>query len=120
MHTKKGTSGTKVSGPAALTPQWVYDALMEIIEPDLMTKNLPNLETMVDGETAQEKTERFKSYTEAFKLLDECLDELEPQIKEMCALGMHDIKHMEKQTANANTRDMLASVGSLLDFFPAT
>jgi hypothetical protein len=40
MHTKKRTTKSAVIEPNYESPQWIYDTLMEEIEPDLMSANI--------------------------------------------------------------------------------
>lgn len=76
MNIKKGTATAAVAEPEYLSAQWVYDTLMEEIEPDLMTANILKLDETYAGETEAEKMDRMDRYEVAFTILDECLEDL--------------------------------------------
>lgn len=48
------------------TGQEVYDAIMETVEPELVTDNLDALDAPYEGETADERKSRYERYSKAF------------------------------------------------------
>lgn len=72
MHTQTVTGAT--ADP--LSPQWIYDTLMEQIEPDLTSANIQRADELYPEETPDEKTARYERYELAFILLNECLEDL--------------------------------------------
>lgn len=76
MHTKNPPGGSAVAEPEELSPQWIYDVLMQEIEPDLTSANIKTLDERYAGESAGDKQARYERYEYAFILLDECLEDL--------------------------------------------
>jgi hypothetical protein len=54
----------------------LYDFFMNLIEPDLMTANLPVLDDAYAGETAEERSERYAHYKAAFATCEEVIQAL--------------------------------------------
>ncbi len=110
-HTQTTQAQTEFS------PEWLYDSLMEQIEPELMSATIETLEKKYANETEKEKEARALRYEEAFKLYDECLAELDWVIAE-------DAKFIKKEM-EAVVRSMEAderkadeqTAESLLDSF---
>lgn len=85
MKTNKGQQSTALAEPDYLSPQWYYDTLMEQIEPELMTANVPYLELMYKDDTPEQREERLQRYKDAFELFGECLQDLEEDAKIECS-----------------------------------
>lgn len=85
MHKNKKQQLSALAEPDYLSPQWYYDTLMEQIEPELMTENVPYLELMYANDTAEEREERLQRYKDAFELFGECLQDLEEEAKIECS-----------------------------------
>lgn len=60
-----------------LSPEWLYDTLMEKIDPDLTLANIGKLDEKYNGETPEQKKERELRYVASFAIYDECLQELD-------------------------------------------
>lgn len=73
MHNKHTAA---VAEPEVLSPQWIYDVLMEVIEPDLTSANIKTADEKYAGETEDDKVARYERYQLAFDILDECLEDL--------------------------------------------
>ena len=58
------------------SPEWLYDMMMGVIEPDLMIENCKHLDEKYAGETEEERRIRMEHYAMAFVLYEECLEEL--------------------------------------------
>lgn len=66
--------GTQTHTP--LSAAWLYDELMQHIEPDLLSSNVSSLDAVHAGESAEERAERLNRYVVAFRIFGECLEEL--------------------------------------------
>lgn len=69
------------SSSAVLSPQWVYDTLMESIEPELMSDSIGKLDEKYEGEDEGDRAARMGRYHLAFMILDECLDDIATDMK---------------------------------------
>lgn len=74
----KHTLATKgaTEPPAALSAEWVYDTLMQEIEPDLTTGSIRTLDTKYAGESPEEREIRMERYTLAFEVFEQALVEV--------------------------------------------
>ncbi len=74
---------------ALLTPQELYDAMMQVIEPDLMTENVRTLDAKYAGETPVERRERFYHYAVSLDICRNAIErfgnELEEDMKDLIA-----------------------------------
>lgn len=68
----------------------IYDRIMDDIEPDLVTANLPEIDSKYEGETDKEKKTRYKRYEAAFA-------EYEKRFKEWMA-------HLKRQFEQARKK----------------
>lgn len=89
------------------SPEWLYDALMEIIEPELMIGNVREADEKHKEETAQERARRYAHYEECFGTYDDCLKDLE----EFWTEGAAEIKkavqdHATKETKQSESKIM--------------
>ncbi len=62
--------------PQALGPEAVYDIVMGLIEPDLMSAQLPLLTEKYAKETPEETIARMERYDRAFALFDKAIADL--------------------------------------------
>jgi hypothetical protein len=70
-------------GDEGKPPSFLYDALMEQIEPELTTERIAKLDEMYVGETEEEKKERGEYYKECFGLFSEMWEEFIQECEEM-------------------------------------
>ncbi len=98
MHTQTKTPTAAVLEPEYLSAQWVYDVLMQEIEPDLVTDNLSRLDQIYSDETDVERTIRMERYQQAFEVLQECLEDLKTDCK-------MDVLHLQKEMNNVAHED---------------
>ncbi len=64
-----------------LSSQEMYDLLMEQIEPDLTSANIQSLDEKYADESAEDRRARLESYTIAFEIFKEALDDLEAEVQ---------------------------------------
>jgi hypothetical protein len=91
--------------PDYLSPEWVFDALMEHINPDLTIANRSKLQDRYPGESDEDRKARFEQYELAFLVLNECLADLECESAldamllkaQMSAIASHDEHQKEEQ-----------------------
>lgn len=62
--------------PQAIQPDLLkfYDSLMSGIEPELMSENIDIADMIHDGETAQERADRYKHYEQSFAVFEKRFD----------------------------------------------
>lgn len=63
-------------------PQAYFDALMETIDPDLTSDNVPFLETRYAGESQEQRAKRMERYRAALDVCDELIRQLGAAAKE--------------------------------------
>lgn len=76
----------------------LYDFFMNLIEPDLVTTNLPVLDEAYDGETKEQHDERYAQYQIAFSVCEEVIQALFDETKNFSknlAKKMDDIVNTE-------------------------
>lgn len=104
MNKKQTSSSAQVLEPL-YTPEWLYDTLMIEIEPDLTIENSKKLDGKYAGESEQDRIVRMEQYAAAFIIFDECLDELDLEMRVM----MEEVKiAMENEILDEDTRAMNA------------
>ncbi len=59
-------SSGALAKPVIPSPDALYDEIMGTIEPELLTVNLPNLDTLFAADTPAEKMKRGERYNKAF------------------------------------------------------
>ena len=64
---KKGEEGAYPSA------QWLYDELMQWIEPDLCSASITHLDDPYPGESAEDRKARYERYTVAFFAFEDAL-----------------------------------------------
>lgn len=64
------------SAPAFPSAAWLYDELMQHIEPELTSAELPLLPEKYKNETPEENRERMKRYAFAFCVLEDSIEDL--------------------------------------------
>lgn len=115
MNKHKKQQQTAVAEPDYLSPQWYYDTLMEQIEPELMTANVPYLELMYKDDTPEQREERLQRYKDAFVLFGECLQDLEDDAKIECS----ELKKMMIAAAegegNEESKDAIEEIENKID-----
>ena len=67
-------AATALVPPKILSGKEVYDALMQEIEPELISDNIPKLKEQYKNETPEEWQKRKKKYNDAFAKLYEKYD----------------------------------------------
>lgn len=93
----------------------VYDKLMAEIEPDLMTDAMPHLAEKYEGETEEERTERFARYEKAFEKYEEVFDAWIGGLKQKYEVARRDLmKKAEKKTIKKEAA-MLQELEASLD-----
>ena len=55
---------------------WIYNVIMEQIEPDLLSDRIPTLPEKYKNESVQEKKTRMHAYAQAFKIFEEVFKEM--------------------------------------------
>ncbi|MDD5026203.1 MAG: hypothetical protein PHH13_02380 [Candidatus Peribacteraceae bacterium] len=61
---------------AAMKEGWLYDAIMEVLEPELMSQSIETLDGTYRSESAEAHTERMARYDRAFATFDDVLTSL--------------------------------------------
>lgn len=109
-HTKTATAHPYLS------PEWLYDTLMEQIDPDLTLENIKMLDEKYKGETAEQKEQRNLRYQASFEIYDECLEELDwvlaedaKTVKEEMALFADAFEAHDKTTDEKRMNDSIDS-----------
>lgn len=108
MHTNNGSVTASAVQSEVMSPLWVYDTLMETIEPDLMSTNIQTLDEKYAHETPEKRTKRMERYVASFEIFDECLADLADEfdatawaiMKEMNAVA---VEESDKEDKNAIT-----------------
>lgn len=59
---------------------WLYDELMQYIEPELVSTTIGTLDELYKGESPAERKARMEQYAAAFFIFDECLKDLEESL----------------------------------------
>lgn len=83
---------TSQKDPPALSPQWLYDTLMEVIESDLTSENILKLDDTYKNESNEDREVRMERYEWAFALLDECLLDIQEDMKNDALTIQHAMK----------------------------
>lgn len=115
MHIQNPTGGGAVAEPEEWSPEWIYDALMEQIEPDLMTTNVRTLDERYAGESPDDKAARYERYQLALMVMDECLEDLMMDMHFDVLELKHALTQMAKQENREEERDAIADVERQLD-----
>ncbi len=71
--------------------KYIYDLLMADIEPELVTANMPYLDTAYEGETEDQKEIRLERYRMAFEVFTERYEQLMDIWHKELAKGKSDI-----------------------------
>ena len=79
--------------------QWLYDAIMAQIEPDLVTATIPTLDEKYAEETPAEKKARAIRYADAFEVCDHKMEEI------MKAWNAHALQLREEALETIKTKD---------------
>lgn len=89
--------------------EWLYDAIMRLVEPELLSANIPLLDEQYQDETAEQHEARMKRYEDAFRRFNEILtnfgDFLYQQSRTVVTQAKHDRaaeEAQEKQRGVAN------------------
>jgi hypothetical protein len=72
----RSSSGNAGKGASKADIVALYDALMEQIEPDLVSTEIDYLDTYYSGETEEESAARAERYAKAFILFEERMGQL--------------------------------------------
>lgn len=81
----------------------IYDAMMEVIHPDLVQARVQVALMRKDGESEQEYEERMQEYAAAFFVMSEALKDL--QNEEACEIALQKAKAMKDEQAKASEED---------------
>ncbi len=68
---------------------WLYDEIMQHIEPDLLSDRIDALEERYKGETKEQRADRLSKYMLAFKIFTESLQE----VSEMQPFELQELQH---------------------------
>lgn len=112
-HTKRGSSG-----PAAepvISPEELYDILMQEIEPDLTMANIGTLEQKYADETVEEHRARMAHYEFAFVIFDDCLLEIGMHLEEDVRILKEEMKRMAKEEATSEEVNNMKNIEQSLD-----
>lgn len=73
-----------------LTAEELYDIMMEVIEPDLMIKNIDTLDQKYAGESPEDRQHRFNRYSVSIQICHDAIEEfggeLESDVKELATI----------------------------------
>ena len=104
---------TAIPKPVVPSPDVLYDDIMEKIEPELTSKNIPNLDQLYAADTPEQKRSRAERYKRAFVAYANALQEYKIQMK--AAIQQYfklSLRSMETQDAERN--EVMQNMDSLL------
>ena len=65
-----------------MTAQWLYDEIMQHVDKDLLTSNIPILDEELRNATPEEREERLAQYDESFDIFDQALEEVDEKMRQ--------------------------------------
>lgn len=101
--------------PEEYSAEWLYDAMMSQIEPDLTLENIGRLEEKYAGETPEHKKWRDEKYENAFLLYDDCLSELDWVLTEDAKTLKDQVMRLAKILENDDQEIAMNTANSDLD-----
>jgi len=100
-----------------LKKTWLYDTIMEAIEPDLTTENFKKLGKKYKGESREDKAARGRRYDEAFRMFDEILaginDHFMSDVREKKSLVREKLQREEEEERSQEIESIEQEFGTL-------
>jgi hypothetical protein len=105
------------SGDTWLTAEWIYDAIMQHIDEDLVTSALPTLQNKYQGESDAERSARQERYKHSFTVFDSAFEDFTSNLVNEAK----EYRDEQQRQAQAADQAQLASLEDRIDDIqPAT
>jgi len=105
------------SGRTLPTGKAIYDAIMEVIEPELVTDNIPRLKALYAQETPEAKKARIGRYKAAFKEYDRCyaayVADVDRKVRACAKTAREDTEIVAKAEDQQSQDHLLSEINSL-------
>lgn len=92
------------------TPVWLYDEIMQHIEPDLLSKNLPFLDDKYKGETEAEHADRMASYDTSFEIFDRAFEGFQSEFIGEVKTVKKEVRNKAQAQAKAEDEQVLKTI----------
>ncbi|MFH0851160.1 MAG: hypothetical protein V1876_00220 [Candidatus Peregrinibacteria bacterium] len=120
MKTKTQTPITQGDGTGYPSGQWLYDEIMQWIEPDLCSGSIAQLDDLYPGETAEDRAARYERYTIAFMAFEDALLNYQERVQDDVILWSMEMEaYVHAVNANEESAKMQEIEKAIDDSAPA-
>jgi hypothetical protein len=113
MSEPKSTQTDPPSIPAVAA--WLYDQIMQHLEPDLMLACLPMLAEKYKDETQEQRMHRMESYDRAFRLFDEIAKDVTVMFREETQTLRRDARNAAQGKEEHERSSNVIRIESIID-----
>ena len=101
-----------VTAPVIPESEALYNLLMQGIEPDLTTDQIPLIEQKYSGETPEQRQARIERYEQAFESYEKVLDAYLLELQSKVAVFRKQVIGEAENTSRSEEAGQLASIES--------
>ncbi len=114
MHTHIDPQASSTHGMAYPSAQWLYDEIMQHIEPELMTDQIGKLEERYKDESPEEREDRLQRYTVSFIIFQDALQSFEERMRDDMLLWYGDVEAYVHGVNRKEETDTMRSIEDAL------
>lgn len=98
-----------------MTAPWLYDEIMQHIDRDLLTSNIPLLDAELKNATPEERAERLAVCDESFDIFDLSLSDVDEQMREDVINWKRQMNDQLQKISAAQESEQIQSIEKSFD-----